>query len=161
MADVSRQPPSQKELSELPAKAIAAYAVRAARRVQPLCVSGSRIKHEEARSLTHTIERALKLASTYASGKNVAQSDLSNSADEVADAANSKVLGKGHYHASHAAANAARAASSVSYHSHIARAAFQAAENAIKADDDTGVMRRALRRDFDRILKRSQKKTKH
>lgn len=64
--------PTKDELKELPIRAIVAYAVRHARRVQPLVCSGEEVDKKE----IVAIHAALNLAERFATGESVPSDDL-------------------------------------------------------------------------------------
>ena len=142
MADKTPERPSSDELRQLPLKAIVAYAVRAARRVQPICVKSWWDNPEKQRDLIQKVDRALSLAANFSSGKNVAADEINaaayaaNAAAYAANAAN--------------AANAPNAPNDAVY----AADAAAAANAAANAND----VNAALRSDFDLLLKRHEEK---
>lgn len=170
MADETPQLPSDKELSQLPHRAIVAYAVRAARRVQPLCVKAWPNNSDKRTSLIDAVERALDLTFSFSRGESVAADELhaaaAYAATHVADA------GAAHDQvATHVAAAAA------AYVEHAYVAAVRAADAAYAAytsyEGDTpyvvdaakhfnaasrGMLIAACRRDFERLVERQTSK---
>ena len=154
MTDKTPVLPSSDELSQLPLKAIVAYAVRAARRVQPLCVKGWSKDPDIRRDLIDKLDRVLTLASDFLGGRNVFPSEIRVAKDDFefsyvdpgfSSAAEAAISA---YNAVSAAAHAAGAAD------HAATAAAEAANHATTATAEDAV-NVALRRDFELLLKRN------
>ena len=155
MADDTPQLPSEEELSQLPPKAIVAYAVRAALRVQPLCAKALLDDEKKRRSLIEAVDRALRLASSFSVGKNVASSELGAAyADAAAADADA---------AAYAAAYAAYAAYAYAYadadgDDDDAVGAARAARAAVDAVDDKSRLIAECRRDFEHLIARLKEK---
>lgn len=155
-----RELPTEDDLKTLPLRAIVAYAVRCAKRVQPLYAGAAWLpgfaEHEAA------VERAISLAQNFCLGQDVSAID-----DAVAAAAAAEAAA---WVAADAAKAAAFAAAYAAYAANAANAATYAADEAVDAaiaaadaeaeayaDDDlcadnTRVAARAAKTDIDRLL---------
>ncbi len=157
MADETPQLPSKEELSQLPHKALVAYAVRAARRVQPRCVKTWPDNPDKRKSLVDAVDRALELASNFSDGEKVAAPVLRYAAEDAA--ANAAVNFVGGIGASAANAAACAAANAAAANANVAAAAAAAA--AAYANAGAGareVLVAACRRDFERLVERQTSK---
>ncbi len=79
-AETGSSLPSQEELEKLPPRAIVAYAVRCARRVQPLCVQLRPDDDEREGQLLDLLERALQTATEFARGVEVSRDSIRHAA---------------------------------------------------------------------------------
>ena len=157
--------PTRDDLKQLPLGAIVAYAVRCARRVQPLYGRAAGIaelpKHEAA------VEGAISLAENFCLSHDVSAAayDAAYAARDAADAADAKDAARAAAAAARAAAYAFDVPKSAVYDrpvyaSRVAAEAVDAAEAAARAADHAfdgaRAVEAAARADFDRLLKLNQ-----
>tara|TARA_R110002072_G_scaffold179059_1_gene335036 strand:- start:82994 stop:84739 length:1746 start_codon:yes stop_codon:yes gene_type:complete len=155
MADETPQLPTEEELSQLPQRALVAYAVRAARRVQPLCVKAWPNNSDKRTSLAHAVERALNLATDFSRGENVAADELRVAAATADDLNPAYAYGANLAYDAADATNAAYVAANTAASTNAAAAA--AAETYVNAGSREMLVS-ACRRDFERLLERQASK---
>ena len=139
--------PSKKELEELPTRAVVAYAVRNARRVQPLFQENSEIENHKKQ--TRLINKAITLSQHWVNGENVSSEDLAiakgivyHTTDSTAYFATASASASSHtaayayaYEAANAACNVIKPAGSINVTA--ANADFQKLVSLNLTDDDS------------------------
>jgi len=164
--------PSREELKKVPHRAVVAYTVRCARRVQPLCLRSWPKDDQRRRQLLDHVNTALNLATDCARGLKVSGDSLSTARDAVADAAphpahdaHDTAVG---YFVAFAAVNAANAANADNADTaavaardganYAAEVASRAAGRAAGAGAARKAFRRSARRDCELLLERFDQK---
>jgi hypothetical protein len=130
--------PSKKELEKLPTRAVVAYAVRNARRVQPLFQKASEIENHKKQ--TRLIHKAITLSQRWVNGENISSEDLAIAKGIV-------------YHTTDSTAYFATASASASSHTAAYAYAYEAANsacNVIKPDGSINVT--AANTDFQKLV---------
>ncbi len=130
--------PSKKELEKLSTRAVVAYAVRNARRVQPLFQKNAEI--ENLQKQTRLIHKAITLSQRWVNGENVSSEDLTIAKGIV-------------YHTTDSTAYFATASASASSHTAAYAYAYEAANaasNVIKPDGSINVT--AAIADFQKLV---------
>lgn len=133
MADL----PNEDDLKKLPLRAIAAYAARCARRVQPLYVPEDILPEETRRDLMSSVARAIGIAEEFAAGTMPEMGEVFSSVRSSINATRTNS-------SQSAAKAAAAAAEAVAYSRHVAGAVASTSANpraipqAFKAIDDYG-----------------------